>query len=81
MNRNILHTVSPDARRYIYMIVIAAIPILTAAGIALPGGEDQWLLLAAAILGVGQGGLALANVRGLDGNCPEPDRDVIDRGL
>lgn len=49
-------------RRAIYAVVMAALPILAAAGIALPGGQEAWLLLVAAILGVGQAGVAYKNV-------------------
>lgn len=51
-----------EARRRIYAVVIATLPILAAAGIALPGGQEAWLLLVAAILGVGQASVAYQNV-------------------
>ena len=51
-----------DTRRHIYAVVIATLPILAAAGIALPGGQESWLLLVAAILGVGQASVAYKNV-------------------
>lgn len=51
-----------DTRRRIYAVVIATLPILAAAGIALPGGQEAWLLLVAAILGVGQASVAYQNV-------------------
>lgn len=48
-------------RAWIYRVVTAAIPILVAAGVVAGGDAQLWLGLAAAVLGVGAGGLATVN--------------------
>ena len=52
---------SQQHRTYIYGIVIAAIPILVAAGFIAPDDAQLWLNLAAALLGLGAAGLAKPN--------------------
>lgn len=49
-------------RRWVYGIVIAALPILAAYGILGPDQAPMWVALAAAALGVSSSGLAAANV-------------------
>lgn len=49
-------------RQYIYKVVLTLIPVLVAAGIALPGDVTVYLNLAAALLGVSGGAVALSNV-------------------
>lgn len=52
---------SQQHRTYIYGIIIAAIPLLVAAGF-ISGDEAQlWLNVAAAVLGLGAAGLAKPN--------------------
>lgn len=53
--------ISPKTRKYIYGIVIALLPLLVAYGILDDGTAGQVALIAAAVLGVGESGLALAN--------------------
>lgn len=48
-------------RTYIYGIIIAAIPILVAAGFIAGDQAQLWLTLAAAVLGLGSAGLAKPN--------------------
>lgn len=55
---------NPDARRYIYTVVIAVIPILVIAGWVAANDVQTWLNLVAAILGLGSAGLALPNTPG-----------------
>ncbi|OZC55051.1 hypothetical protein CH289_07605 [Rhodococcus sp. RS1C4] len=50
-------------RKYVYGIVLAAIPVLAGLGVVLPGGESAVLLLLAAVLGLPTAGLALANTK------------------
>jgi len=52
---------SQQHRTYIYGIVIAAIPILVAAGFIAQDEAQLWLNLAAALLGLGAAGLAKPN--------------------
>ena len=49
-------------RRWVYGIVIAALPILAAYGILGPEHAPMWVALAAAVLGVSSSSLAAANV-------------------
>lgn len=49
-------------RRWVYGIVIAALPILAAYGILGPEQAPMWVALAAAVLGVSSSSLAAANV-------------------
>lgn len=48
-------------RGWLYRLILALIPILIAAGIALPGGGEMWVFLAAALLGIPAAGLAAKN--------------------
>ena len=52
---------SQQPRTYIYGIVIAAIPLLVAAGFVAQDEAQLWLNLAAALLGLGAAGLAKPN--------------------
>jgi len=52
---------SQETRNYIYGIVIAAIPLIVAAGYIAPGEAEQWTNLAAAILGLSTTALAKPN--------------------
>ena len=54
---------TPQVRTYIYGVISAALPLLVTAGVLAPEDMQQWLLLAAAILGLGSNILAAANVR------------------
>lgn len=49
-------------RRWVYGIVIAALPLLAAYGILGPDQAPMWVALAAAVLGVSSSSLAAANV-------------------
>jgi hypothetical protein len=51
----------PEVRRYIYGIVAAAMPLLAFFGIVGPEDAQLWLLLGAAVLGLGGGLLAIPN--------------------
>lgn len=51
----------PEVRRYIYGIIAAAMPLLAFFGIVGPKDSVLWLLLAAAVLGLGGGLLAIPN--------------------
>lgn len=52
---------TPAARRYIYGISIAAIAVLVVLGLVSEDQTQVWLNLVAAILGLGNAGLALPN--------------------
>ena len=60
---NILELLSnPNVRKYIYSVVAALLPVLIVAGVAIPPGMgDSLLVLVAALLGVGTPLLARAN--------------------
>lgn len=49
-------------RRWVYGIVIAALPVLAAYGILGPEHAPMWVALAAAVLGVSSSALAAQNV-------------------
>ena len=51
----------PEVRRYIYGIISAAMPLLAFFGLVGPKDSVLWLLLAAAVLGLGGGLLAIPN--------------------
>lgn len=51
----------PQVRRYIYGIISAAMPLLAFFGLVGPKDSVLWLLLAAAVLGLGGGLLAIPN--------------------
>lgn len=51
----------PLVRRYLYGVVLAFIPILVSAGVLTGGDAQLWLNVAAAVLGLGTTGLAVAN--------------------
>lgn len=51
----------PEVRRYIYSIIAAAMPLLAFFGIVGPEDAQLWLLLAAAVLGLTGGLLAIPN--------------------
>lgn len=57
-------------RRWVYGIVIAALPVLVAYGLMAPDQMTLWVAVAAAVLGVSSSGLAAANVGA------EPERYV-----
>lgn len=52
---------TPQVRKYIYGIVLAALPLLVTFGLLDDGTAGQVALIAAAVLGVGESALALAN--------------------
>lgn len=52
---------NPKTRKYIYGIVLAVLPLLVTFGILDDGTAGQVALIAAAVLGVGESALALAN--------------------
>lgn len=54
---------TPQVRTYIYGVISAALPLLVTAGFLAPEDMQQWLLLSAAILGLGSNILAAANVK------------------
>ncbi|QIG57695.1 holin [Arthrobacter phage Shoya] len=51
----------PEVRRYVYSIIAAAMPLLAFFGLVGPEDAQLWLLLAAALLGLGGGLLAIPN--------------------
>lgn len=51
----------PEVRRYIYSIIAAAMPLLAFFGLVGPEDAQLWLLLAAAVLGLSGGLLAIPN--------------------
>lgn len=51
---------TPAVRTWIYGVIVAAIPILVAAGVIAGADAALWLNLAAAILGLGAAGTATA---------------------
>lgn len=51
----------PEVRRYIYGVIAAAMPLLAFFGLVGPKDSVLWLLLAAAVLGLGSGLLAIPN--------------------
>lgn len=53
---------SPALRVRVYAIVAAVLPILAAYGLISTADIDQWLVLAAAVVGTAGAGLASANV-------------------
>lgn len=55
-------TVTETQRRWVYGIVIAALPILAAYGVLGPDEAPMWVALAAAALGVGSSSVAAAHV-------------------
>lgn len=54
---------TPQVRTYLYGVVSASLPLLVTAGFLAPEDVQQWLLLAAALLGFGSNVLAAANVK------------------
>jgi hypothetical protein len=54
---------TPQVRTYIYGVISAALPLLVTAGFLAPEDMQQWLLLSAALLGLGSNILAAANVK------------------
>lgn len=63
---------SETHRAYLYRIVTAAIPVLILAGILSPEDATVWLGLAAAVLGLGAGGLAVRNTTTKPAEVSEP---------
>jgi len=53
----------PQVRLYLYGVVSAGLPLLVTAGFLAPEQVQQWLLLAAALLGLGSNILAASNVK------------------
>lgn len=54
---------TPQVRTYLYGVVSAGLPLLVTAGFLAPEDVQQWLLLSAALLGLGSNILAAANVK------------------
>jgi len=54
---------TPQVRTYLYGVVSSALPLLVTAGFLAPADVQQWLLLAAALLGLGSNIMAVANVK------------------
>jgi len=54
---------TPQVRTYLYGVVSAGLPLLVTAGFLAPEDVQQWLLLSAALLGMGSNILAAANVK------------------
>ncbi len=59
MPSRIIH--DTKTRKYIYGVVVAAIPLLVTLGVLTEDVAGQVALIAAAVLGVGTSGLAAAN--------------------
>lgn len=55
---------SPQARQYLYGLVLTAMPILVTLNIVDPTLVPLWMNLAAAVLGTTGGGVAFAALRG-----------------
>lgn len=53
---------TPEVRKWIYNVVAAVIPLLIIFDILTPEIGTQWLLVAAAVLGLGTNMLASSNV-------------------
>ncbi|MFD4294127.1 hypothetical protein ACFWQG_12995 [Rhodococcus sp. NPDC058532] len=53
---------TPARRTWLYRVITALAPCLVALGVAAQGDVQMWLLLVAAMLGVGGSGVAVANV-------------------
>lgn len=53
---------TPERRTWMYRVITALAPCLVALGVVAPPDVQVWLLLAAALLGVGGSGVAVANV-------------------
>jgi hypothetical protein len=51
----------PKVRKYIYIVVLSAVPLLLSYGIIAPESVQPWVNFAAALLGLGSTGLALPN--------------------
>lgn len=64
---------TPQVRTYLYGVVSAGLPLLVTAGFLAPEDMQQWLLLAAALLGLGSNIMAAANV-----SKPAPQVDVVE---
>lgn len=60
-----------QVRTYLYGVVSSALPLLVTAGFLAPADVQQWLLLAAALLGLGSNVMAVANVK-------QPETVVVD---
>lgn len=56
-------TFTPETRRYIYTVLLAVYPVLALIGVNLPGDQNTWFVLAAAILGVSQSGFNIINTK------------------
>lgn len=54
--------IKPKTRKYVYGVVLAVLPLLVVLGVLDEGISAQVALIAAAVLGVAEGGLALSNV-------------------
>lgn len=55
---------SPQARQYLYGLILTAMPLLVALNIVDPTLVPLWLNLAGAILGTAGGGVAFVALRG-----------------
>lgn len=62
--------ISPTTRKYIYSVLVAAVPVAVIYGLVSQEEASVWIGLGAAILGVAGHGLALANTP-KDENDPE----------
>jgi hypothetical protein len=58
-----MKVLNPQVRTYLYGVISAAMPLLVTAGFLAPEDVQQWLLLAAALLGMGSNIMAAANVK------------------
>lgn len=58
-----MSVLTPQVRTYLYGVVSAGLPLLVTAGFLAPEDVQQWLLLSAALLGLGSNILAAANVK------------------
>lgn len=67
---------SPQVRTYLYGVVSAGLPLLVTAGFLAPADVQQWLLLSAALLGLGSNILAAANVTQKPTTVSEPTESV-----
>lgn len=67
---------TPQVRLYLYGVVSAGLPLLVTAGFLAPEDMQQWLLLAAALLGLGSNVLAAANVKPAQPVKPEQPETI-----
>lgn len=66
-----MKTFTPAARKWVYGIVAAGIPLLVLFGVITAEDTQVWLNFAAAVLGLGAASLALPNTPSKDDDGPK----------